>query len=223
MSQFLQPLRKFKHRLWAYIFDQLFSTFVKDPEKFAANPVMMRRLVYYWGNASMAAGLEYASYCAAEGLNGHKQVLECGAGLSSLLIAATGKKNNTEITSFDDHPFWAGKMQQMAIKFGLDNLRVLHTPIKDYGKFEWYDYSNKPLPEKFDLVLCDGPPGETKGGRFGLFPCMESQFHNQTKIVLDDYGRQGEKDVALKWEIRYGWKVTQTFGKKPFAILEKPA
>jgi hypothetical protein len=221
MKDLLAPIRSLKHKVWAYIFDQLFKSFLVNPEAFVDNPVMMNRLVRYWGNASMAAGVDYATYCAKAGLQSNLRVLECGAGLSTLLIAATGKSKGTKIVSFDDHPFWAKKMQDLAQKYKLDNLTVFYAPIGTYGDYDWYQFDRDAMLLKFDLVLCDGPPGETKGGRFGLFPCMISHFHDQTKVILDDYARQGEKDVAIKWEVRFGWSVKQVMGKKPFALLEK--
>lgn len=35
---------------------------------------------------------------------------------------------------------------------------------------------------KFSLIICDGPPGGTKGGRSGLVPVMRSKLERSTLI-----------------------------------------
>jgi hypothetical protein len=213
-------LRKIKHQLWAWIFDQLFKAFVKQPEMYRNNPVMLRRLVYYWGNSSMAAGEDYAKACMEWGFTSDKNIIECGSGLSTLLVAAAGMKNNTFIYSFEDHEFWASKMQQMGKKYGLTNMTILHAPITDYGDYAWYQPDTTLLPKKVDVALCDGPLGSTKGGRVGLLPQMHSRFTKETVVLLDDFDRVGEKVTAETWCDDFEMEIAAVKGKKSYAILK---
>lgn len=212
-------LRKIKHQLWAWIFDQLFTAYAKQPDLYRNNPVMLRRLVYYWGNASMAAGEDYAKACMEWGFTPNKNIVECGSGLSSLLAAAAGLTNNTFIYSLEDHAFWASKMQALATKHGLTNLTILHAPIADFGDFAWYQPKESLLPETIDVALCDGPLGATKGGRIGLLPRLHSKFHPATVVLLDDFDRVGEKLTADAWCADYNMSITAVKGKKSYATL----
>jgi hypothetical protein len=58
-------------------------------------------------------------------------------------------------------------------ELGLCTKGIKLAPIKRYGEFDWYDTSSFLTDhDRFDLVLCDGPPGSTRGGRHGLLPTM---------------------------------------------------
>lgn len=184
------------------------------------NPVMLRRLVSYWGNSSMAAGEDYAKACMEWGFQANQNIIECGSGLSSLLAAAAGMKNNTFIYSLEDHEYWAQKMQDLAQKHGLTNLTVLHAPITDYGDFAWYNPDESLLPNRIDVALCDGPLGSTKGGRIGLLPRMHTRFTKDTTVLLDDFDRVGEKLTAEAWCADYQMEIEAVKGKKSYAVLK---
>ena len=55
------------------------------------------------------------------------------------------------------------------------------------------------MPDKFGLVICDGPPGNTIGGRYGLIPVMRTRLSKGTLILLDDASRPDEQNIAERW------------------------
>jgi len=63
----------------------------------------------------------------------------------------------------------------------------------------------------FSLVVCDGPPGTTRGGRYGFLPVMLPYLSSKCTILLDDVEREGEQKTLLLWkeENRFSYK---TFG-----------
>ena len=74
------------------------------------------------------------------------------------------------------------------------------SPLRDYGAFSWYDPPLQELPDNFRLVVCDGPPGMTKGGRYGLLPVFGSRLPQGTVIVLDDADRPSEVELLNRWK-----------------------
>ena len=44
------------------------------------------------------------------------------------------------------------------------------------GSFVWYDVPKDVWPAEFRLVVCDGPPGDMKGGRYGLLPLVGARL-----------------------------------------------
>jgi len=213
--------RKVKYQIFEWQFSKLFKSFLSDTKRWGDDPKFISQLVYYWGNSSMASGTEYATRCIETGNIPNAIIYECGSGLSSLLAAGAGKANGTSVYTFEDHPEWALKMKRFATKFKLNNLHIFHTPLKSYGSFEWYDVGNCNLPKPANVVLCDGPPGFTQGGRYGLFPVMLEYFNEETTIVLDDFNRLEEKNIADKWHKEFGWKTTAVVGEKSYAVLQK--
>lgn len=74
------------------------------------------------------------------------------------------------------------------------------SPLKDYGDFCWYDAPLESMPDSFSLVICDGPPGATKGGRYGLVPFMRDRLRSGCVILLDDAEREEERTIAARWQ-----------------------
>ena len=50
-----------------------------------------------------------------------------------------------------------------------------------------------------DLVICDGPPGCTQGGRYGLVPVMDKQLAENCLVILDDTHRKAEQRIIDVW------------------------
>ena len=79
---------------------------------------------------------------------------------------------------------------------------VLHTPLQPYGSYNWYRAPG--LRSDFCLVVCDGPLGHTRGGRYGLLPRMRHQLRTGATILLDDAQRPEEQHVLRQWEQEAG-------------------
>ncbi|MCV5153746.1 hypothetical protein OFC46_28050, partial [Escherichia coli] len=75
----------------------------------------------------------------------------------------------------------------------LKNVSVRLAELKDYGDFSWYNTQViYDFPDSFSLVVADGPPGNTKGGRIGLLPLLKDRLSNDVQILLDDAERESE-------------------------------
>jgi hypothetical protein len=152
-----------------------------------------------WGNESYAARTDYLEEVAARGIETRGHVLECGSGLTSVLLGLTAGRRGFETWSLEHHAEWRGRVEGALRRGRIDGVRVCHAPLKSYGGFDWYDPPALEMPEEFTLVVCDGPPGMTKGGRYGLLPVMRERLHAGAVILLDDAEREGEADVLSRW------------------------
>jgi hypothetical protein len=97
-------------------------------------------------------------------------------------------------------------------------------PLRTYDGFEWYDPQGLEGTERtITLVICDGPPATSRGGRYGLMPVLSTQLADGGRIFLDDYGRLSEESVVSRWEAEFGWSLEQVYpsAKGQFASLTK--
>ena len=88
-----------------------------------------------------------------------------------------------------------------------------------YGDFDWYEVTPN-LPEEFSLVVCDGPPGMTRGGRYGLLPVMRERLHG-AEVLLDDASRAEEQKILSVWKTEFG--TTYELESERYARLRLPA
>lgn len=152
-----------------------------------------------WGNESFAARTDYLEEVAARGLETRGPVLECGSGLTSVLLGLTAGRRGFETWSLEHYTEWRERVASALARGRVERVRVCDAPLRSYDGFDWYDPPLASMPEAFALVVCDGPPGMTKGGRYGLLPVMRERLGAGAIILLDDAEREGEADVLGRW------------------------
>jgi predicted O-methyltransferase YrrM len=129
------------------------------------------------------------------------QILECGSGLSTVLLGIIAKQKGTRVIALEHNEAWAAKVKAQLRRVGVNSVLIDLAPLRDYGDFTWYSPTEAPhlQASPFELVICDGPPGSTRGGRYGLVPVMRNRLKAGTTILLDDGARPQEQDVARHW------------------------
>jgi len=118
-----------------------------------------------------------------------------------LLIGAIAKSRGIEHWALEHSPEWADRVQKYLNEYKINSVVLCVKPLRDYADFSWYDPPLASMPESFSLVLCDGPPGSTRGGRFGLVPVMRSHFRPDCVILVDDAERKEEMAIAKRWQV----------------------
>lgn len=103
-----------------------------------------------WGNKFAASTVMLAAL-AVLARESVRPILECGSGLSTLIMAAANP--SIEIHVLENSPIFAEHLRIEAGKHGLTNIHIHSRPLKD----GWYDCETLPALE-WALVVIDGPP-----------------------------------------------------------------
>jgi hypothetical protein len=156
-----------------------------------------------WGNLGFVADVCYllAVLDYADARSG--AILECGSGLTTVLLALAAPGRLWSLEHAND---WRRHVR-MRLRLARTHANVMLSPLKPYGEFQWYDIPAT-LPSEFGLVVCDGPPGFTPGGRYGLLPLLGNRLPRGTVVLLDDAQRLDEQLVLKRWEEEAGWRYT---------------
>lgn len=157
-----------------------------------------------WGEDGYRAVGGYLEEVARFALDTRGPVLEIGSGLTTLILGALVARRGIPVWTLEHHPEYFGHTSETLKSLGLTNVHLTFAPLRDYGEFCWYDPPLDELPRDFSLVVADGPPGDVKGGRFGLLPILRSHFAAGVVVLLDDAERPREKAVLEKWKNEYG-------------------
>lgn len=126
-------------------------------------------------------------------------ILECGSGLTTLVIAMATEASGQKVLSLESDSAWASRITQELSRLGL-NAEVCCSPITEYAEkgskevaFRWYD---APTIDHVSLVVCDGPV--RKYGRSGLFKLLSDEIAN-ADIVMDDTEDSTIKALLAEW------------------------
>lgn len=180
---------------------------------------LLHRIIYGWSNEGWSAKPNLLQALLDESIDENTSILECGTGLSTILLGLIAKQTGCRVLALEHSEAWYELVCRQLSKFGLPSSIVKFAPLKSYGDFDWYD-SQSCLSERdtFNLVLCDGPPSNTRGGRYGLLPVASKHFQRGARLIVDDSTRLDEMTMMTRWLNEYaGIRVTSR--ESTFAIL----
>jgi len=178
---------------------------------------LMNRLIYGWGNPDWSADALYLMECGKQAQKAEDLILECGSGLTTVVMSLV-KKESTQIIALEHHADWAEKVRNQTNLLNGVNVDVVDCALKPYGDFDWYDIHHCLLKD-ISLVVCDGPPASTLGGRVGLLPLVHDYLKPLCVVLLDDFQRQQEQDIVATWSKQSPLKYEVFGGAKKFARI----
>jgi hypothetical protein len=156
-----------------------------------------------WANAGYRADLDYLDLVCEHAIEASSPVLECGSGLTTVLLALTAAPHDVDVWTFEHDLSWYRAMRRVLSWFRLSGINLCHTPLIRHGELMWYEAPLRRLPSRFGLVVCDGPPGSTPGGRRGLVPILGDRLAGAT-ILVDDAERPSERAMLADWADTWG-------------------
>ena len=177
-------------------------------------------LLVGWGNEGFAAQTDYLEEVSRQAARTSGPVLECGSGLTTIMLGLLAGRRGVQTWSLEHFPEWQARVTSVLERFEIPNVHICSAPLRSYGEFAWYDPPLAELPQEFQLVICDGPPGSTAGGRYGLLPVMGERLPAEAVILLDDATRPGEVEVLRRWTSETKLSVSSLEENK-FAVITR--
>jgi hypothetical protein len=111
------------------------------------------------------------------------------------------------VFSLEHEPQWAARVERNIPKHMRGTIELCVTPIRNHGEFDWYSLDGVRVPTDIGFVICDGPPGSTRGGRYGLGPVLTPLLAPGCIVLLDDTRRASEHDIMMRWCAELGARV----------------
>ena len=160
-------------------------------------------------------------------------VLEFGSGVSTEFWST--QLPDAHIISFDNSRRYR-KISASRVNKNATNTHVRFGPLRimklfgiHYISYKIGSYLKNNGPEKFDLVLIDGPPGFLYAREATLLQAID-HIRKDTLIILDDAERNVEKETVARWsemfemrDLEYhdvGLKQIATFRVSPKPLLK---
>lgn len=161
-----------------------------------------------WGNVEWSANIDFLVAVIQACQETRHGIVECGSGLTTAIISLANQKSQRSLVAFEHDASWAHRTKRRLRFAGIGSAQVLHRPLLSKNGWSWYGVFPEDLPMPIDLVICDGPPGDTPGGRWGMLPALRANLADSPVILLDDVDRQSELSVAEAWAAELNLVVT---------------
>jgi len=191
----------------AYTFRQAMREIARLPLGEMPPRELLIKLRQGWDNQGWDAKLDYLEEILRRALVTDGPVLECGSGLTTLLLGQLAGRRGMETWTLEHHEGWYKRVSAVIKDYRIPGLRYSCAPLRDYGEFNWYDPPLAEMPREFGLVICDGPPDLAHGGRYGLLPVLGDRLKSGTVILFDDAREPGQPQVLQRWTAEPGVNV----------------
>jgi len=169
------------------------------PEGEAPSRTLLDDLQRGWANHGMAARTDYLAEVCRQAALTTGPILECGSGLTTLLLGLIAGRRGIDTWTLEHLPEWHQALAETLARHRIPRVHLCLTPLRSFGDFSWYDPPLDEMPERFNLVVCDGPPSDTSGGRYGVLPLLHDRITAKTVLLLDDAERPTEAEVLRRW------------------------
>ncbi len=147
-----------------------------------------------------------------------KQILECGSGVSSLIMGYALKLNKQgSLISLESDEECYSKNQHEIKKHQLEGVvSLIHAPLKpikiEDKEWQWYDTAFYQSLETIDLLFVDGPFFKTQSlARYPALPLLFDKLSPNAIIVVDDMIRPDEQQIVQKWLKQFPQLKASTF------------
>jgi hypothetical protein len=186
------------------------------------NRELLAELIKGWDNQGFVSNPDYLNEVAKHSVETRGPILECGSGITTVLLGLLCAPRGVEIFSLENSTEWQKRLSEVLKSNGISGVQLCRAPLVEYGEFVWYDFPLDAMPAEFSLVVCDGPPGTTKGGRYGLMPILGQRLPRGSVVLLDDAERPAEMELIRRWENEFGFEseIVGSNGHK-FAVMKR--
>lgn len=163
---------------------------------------------------------EILHFCNDIIINDRKNIVEFGAGFSTICIAQLLKisKKKANFISVENNAAWAADLRRILQDMELqDFVQIIDAPItavpEKFAKAKqekWYDTEilKTQISAAVDLVIVDGPfGGTTPFARYSAIPFLQEKLAADYSIFLDDSSRPEEKAIAQDWHKLLGGEI----------------
>lgn len=134
-----------------------------------------------------------------------RRILECGSGVSSLMLAACCRLNGKgQLISLEQDAGFVRQTQAHLDRYGLTPFgQARHAPLVGWRigdrEEQWYDPRGLD-DERIDLLVIDGPPAHLlPRARYPALPLLRERLAEGCVIFLDDAARPGERAIVADW------------------------
>ncbi|MCK4783655.1 MAG: hypothetical protein KAV87_07895 [Desulfobacteraceae bacterium] len=175
------------------------------PDEKIADPDELHKLRIAFGNIGFSGDHMYLCEVAKRVGKATGTVLECGSGVSTIIMGILAARHGTKVVSFEQDETYYGAIQHDLRILRIASVQVYHTPLCNYGSYDWYDIRSLDLPDHFEYVFCDGP-AFCRGWRSGLVPALKERGIAIGEILCDDADDPHAPEMLLQWEEQYAMK-----------------
>jgi len=130
-------------------------------------------------------------------------ILECGSGLSTLVMGLALKGREHKLYVLENDLRWIERVNIWLERYGATNVNLIYAPLMPRHSGAWYGVEPAELPGSFAAVLIDGPKRGPGVNRDAVFEVLDSAIRGARTWLVDDIELdeqwEGLKRYSREW------------------------
>ncbi|MFT7654726.1 MAG: hypothetical protein ACI9ON_003261 [Limisphaerales bacterium] len=158
-------------------------------------------LFAHWGDPLQAAGESYLRSCIAHTSVSSGHILQCGVGLSTLLLGIANARLNyvdNHLWALTDDPHNANVIRSWLSQYQVTNTHIVVCQPHIFDGYVWYGVNTKQLPQGFTLALSDGGRACVSGA-VGLVYRMGEKLGTDSVILSRNLKKREDQAMVFDW------------------------
>lgn len=155
----------------------------------------------HWGDPLSASDESYLRSCLSEIAATNGAILQCGAGLSTLVLGALchgSKTKGHQLWCLEHDRHWANTLRSWLTEYRVANTHVIHSRAQMFEGYAWYSVDTARLAKSYALVLCEGVRASPRGA-LGALRRLEGRLASSFVLLARDAGQAAELKLLKSW------------------------
>ncbi|MEZ5557580.1 MAG: class I SAM-dependent methyltransferase [Pseudomonadales bacterium] len=192
-----------------------------DPDTLPAG--LVTELYAHWGDPLDEPGEGFLRSCLAELKLADGPVLQCGAGVLTLLLGAIcGRDAKRHLWCFEQDPQWSNVMRSWLTQYEIANAHVITAPARMYPTFVWYAMDLNRVPKGLRLLLCEGSRA-TPRGAVGALEMLTDHLAPNCTVLARRVTSKDDLAYLKDWAGRHGAALVMVDKREGFIKLSRRA
>jgi predicted O-methyltransferase YrrM len=126
-------------------------------------------------------------------------LLECGSGLSTLVMGLALKGSQHRLYALESDLAWVERVQTWLTRYGVENVSLIYAPLFPFPGGHWYSVEPADLPARFDGVVIDGPRRGDGVNRCAVLDVLRVQIMKARTWIIDDMDDERLARMVADW------------------------
>ncbi len=171
-----------------------------------------------WGDPALPAADGHLASLLVEAQKSHGYVLQCGADLTTLLLAIQIERRGVRLWVFESSPHAADPLRSWLAQYELTHVHVIAAPADLDASGVGYAFDAARLPSPLSLVVCDAQ-GIHPGNVRRILPRLEGRIHPNGVILVRNMRRRADLEFLTGWCRGHGASFVVKGKADPFAKI----
>jgi hypothetical protein len=151
-----------------------------------------------WGDPTLTAADGYLRALLVEAQKSQGYILQCGADLTSLLLAIQVERRGVRLWILESATHAANAMRSWLTQYDLSHAHIIAAPADLTAEGVGYAIDAARLPGPLSLVLCEASNAHPGSAR-RLLPLIQNKLHTSAVTLVRNVRRRGDFDYLTEW------------------------